>query len=131
MPLEAALWLAEDDPVAAISVLDEADADAAATGMRSLRELTGLAHAEVACSTGDLRTAIELTRDLLERPFSESCTDAVRLVSFAALLAEDEITLRVAADIGRRGRCGPLPAWHRGPPRVLIGSTCCTGARAS
>jgi predicted ATPase/DNA-binding CsgD family transcriptional regulator len=102
VPLQVALGLADDDPVAAISLLAGADADPAVTGMRSLRELSRLARAEVACSTGDLITAIELTSDLLERPFSSLWGDAVRLVSFAALLAEDESTLRGAVEIGER-----------------------------
>ena len=110
VPLIAAQDLAEDDPVAAIAVLDEAAATAEATGMRSLREMSIVAQAEVACSTGDLTTALELTRDLLERPFSSWWNDAVRLVSFAALLAEDEATLRVAADAGERAlRTSPGP----------------------
>ena len=46
--------------------------------------------AELACSTGDLATAIELTRELLQGPCSSWWSDAVRCLSFAALLAEDE-----------------------------------------
>ena len=83
--------------------MTEADAVAAASGMRSLRDLASYARAELACSTGDLATAIELTRDLLQGPWSAWWNDAIRCLSFAALLAEDEDALRCAADAGERG----------------------------
>ena len=70
--------LAEDDPAAAIPVLDEADAAAAASGMRSFASwpasLTQRWHA---------RPAISSTRSSSQRPpaasFSSWWTDAVRL----------------------------------------------------
>ena len=88
-PLLLAWTLAEDEPTAAAPVLEEARAAATASGMRSLRAMAHLAEAELACSTGDLATAIQLTTDLLHRPWA-FWGDAVRLASFAALLAGDE-----------------------------------------
>ena len=100
VPIWLAWVLAEDDPAAAAPVVAEADAVAAASGMRSLRDFASYARAELACSTGDLVTAIELTRDLLQGPWSAWWSDAIRCLSFAALLAEDEDALRVRG--GRR-----------------------------
>jgi hypothetical protein len=121
VPIMLAYDLAEDDPAAATPVVDEAEAVAAASGMRSLREMAIVARAELACSTGHLCTAIELMRDLLQGPFSSLWSDAVRCLSFAALLAEDEDALRCAVDAGERGlRTSPgVPLWaQKGPHRI-------------
>jgi DNA-binding CsgD family transcriptional regulator len=122
-PLQLAFVLAEDEPAAAAPVVTEADAVAAASGMRSLRDMASFARAEWACSTGDLVTAIELTRDLLEGPWSSWWTDAIRCLSFAALLAEDEDALRCAADAGDQAvRISPgLASWaERGRQRLAL-----------
>ena len=102
VPIWLAWVLAEDDPAAAAPFVTEADAVAAASGMRSLRSFASYAQAELACSTGDLVTAVQLTRDLLQGPWWAWWGDAIRCLSFAALLAEDDDALRCAADAGVR-----------------------------
>jgi predicted ATPase/class 3 adenylate cyclase/DNA-binding CsgD family transcriptional regulator len=95
--------LAEDEPAAAVAVLEEAQAAAAASGMRSLRAEASLAEAEVACSTGDLATAIAVATEALENPGNPSWSGFVRLASFAALLAEDEDALRILKEAAEQG----------------------------
>jgi predicted ATPase/class 3 adenylate cyclase/DNA-binding CsgD family transcriptional regulator len=102
VPIFLAWLLAEVDPAAAAPAVADADAVAVASGMRSLRESASFARAELACSTGNLVTAIELTRELLQGPWSSQSASAIRCLSFAALLAEDEDALRCAADAGER-----------------------------
>jgi predicted ATPase/class 3 adenylate cyclase/DNA-binding CsgD family transcriptional regulator len=122
-PVQLAFVMAEDEPAAAAPVVTEADAVAAASGMRSLREMASFARAEWACSTGDLVTAIELTRDLLEGPWSQWWNQAIRCLSFAALLAEDEDALRCAVGAGDHAvRISPgLSSWAaRGRQRLAL-----------
>ena len=94
------------------------------------RDFASYARAELACSTGHLATAIELTRDLLQGPWSAWWSDAIRCLSFAALLAEDEDALR-SRRTPPSEPCVPHPAYRRGPSTVRTGSACCTVARAS
>ena len=79
---------------------------AAASGMRSLRAMASLAEAELACATGDLAVAIEIATELLQHPWNSYWQGFVRLVSFAALLTEDEHALRLAAEAAERGLRG-------------------------
>jgi predicted ATPase/class 3 adenylate cyclase/DNA-binding CsgD family transcriptional regulator len=112
VPINLARRLAEDDPAAATLVMNEAEAAAAASGMRLLRELNSLAQAEMACSTGDLFTAIERARTLLHGQFFSWWNEAARILSFVALLAQDEEALRCAVDAGEHGlRISPGPSW--------------------
>jgi DNA-binding CsgD family transcriptional regulator len=103
VPLMLTWLVAEDEPLAAVPVLEEARAAATASGMRSLREMASLAEAELACSTGDLSTAIELTTNLLRRPWDSWWPEIVRIASLAAFLTEDEPALQVVVDAAKRG----------------------------
>ena len=96
-------------------VVAEADAVAAASGMRSLRDLRALAEPNGARSTGDLVTAIELTTDLLQGPWSPWWRDAIRCLSFAALLAEDERRASLRASTPASEPAYLTPASHSGP----------------
>jgi predicted ATPase/DNA-binding CsgD family transcriptional regulator len=99
VPLMRACFLAEDEPVAAVAVLAEARAVGSASGVRSLRALVGLAEADLAGSTGDLATAMQLATDFLQRPDNSSWwRDFLRIAGFAALLNEDEDALCAALD---------------------------------
>jgi predicted ATPase/class 3 adenylate cyclase/DNA-binding CsgD family transcriptional regulator len=99
VPLLRACFLAEDEPVAAVAVLAEARAAGSASGVRSLRAMVGLAEADLACSTGDLATAIQIATDFLQRPDNSSWwRDFLRIAGFAALLSEDEDALCAALD---------------------------------
>ena len=121
-PLMLALCLAEDAPLAAAPVFEEAQAAAAASGMRSLRTMASLAAAELACSTGDLAVAIDIATELLQHPLNSWWSGIVRLVSFAALLTEDEDVLRIAAEAAERGlRSSPGGAFWADKPRHRLG----------
>jgi predicted ATPase/class 3 adenylate cyclase/DNA-binding CsgD family transcriptional regulator len=93
---------AEDEPAAAHPLIAEAQTVARTSGMQSLRDAARLAEAELANSVGDLARGIELTRELVESRFSALWTGAMRVLSFAALLARDGEALRVAAHAGDR-----------------------------
>ena len=117
--------------MAAVPVIEEARAAATTSGVRSFRAMASLAEAELACSTGDLPTAIELAMDELQRPWSSSWSDLIRLASFAALLHEDEDALRSQVDAAERGlrkhaRHGAIGATVRS-----TGSDCSTINRVS
>jgi len=78
--------------------------------MRSVRILADLAHAEAAASHGDLPDAIALARPVLSGPFSSWWSDAVRILSFAALMTRDDDSLRLAVDTADRAmRTSPGP----------------------
>jgi len=112
-PLMLALLLAEDDPVAAVPVLEEARVAATASGMHSLRALASYAEAELACSTGDLAVAIDVATHFMQHRSNPLWDGFVRLASFAALLTEDEDVLHIAteaADLGMRRSPGAR-AW--------------------
>ena len=121
-PLMLALLLAEDDPVAAVPVLEEARAAATASGMRSLRAMASFAEAELACSTGDLAVAIDVATDLMQHRSNPLWGGSVRLVSFAALLTEDEDVLRIAAEAAELGlRSSPGARAWADKPRHRLG----------
>ena len=93
-----ATWMANDDPVVAAPLL--ADLSRTATTSRSRRssEGTRAATAMAARSTGDLRTCIHLTTDILNDGSADAVNDAVNLIGVAALLARDEQALRLAVE---------------------------------
>jgi DNA-binding CsgD family transcriptional regulator len=93
---------AELDPTASADLLDEGEAIAAASGVRSLRAVADIARANAAASRGDLRSAIESARRLLEDPGAAWANDAVRILSLAGLLAMDEAALLLAVEGAER-----------------------------
>jgi predicted ATPase/class 3 adenylate cyclase/DNA-binding CsgD family transcriptional regulator len=106
-----ALGMAEEEPAAAAPYLLQAQAVATASGMRSLRIECDMAHAEAAASNGDLAHAIGLTRPVLTGPYSSFWSDAVRILSFAALLIQDHDSLSLAVEAADRAlRTSPGPA---------------------
>ena len=118
MPLVHAWGLAEDEPVATAPVIEDARAAATASGVRSLRAMASLAEAELACSTGDLPTAIEVAMDDLQGPWTTPWGDHIRLASFAALLLEDEDALRSLIDVAERGLRNLARHGAMGQPRA-------------
>jgi predicted ATPase/DNA-binding CsgD family transcriptional regulator len=122
VPLMLAWTLAEDEPAAAVPVIEDVRAVATASGMRSLRALAALAEAELACSTGDLDTAIRSSLELLQGPWNAEWGNYLRLVSFAALLAEDEDALLAAIDAAERwSHSTPGESSWTGLPRHRLG----------
>jgi predicted ATPase/class 3 adenylate cyclase/DNA-binding CsgD family transcriptional regulator len=94
--------VADDEPRAAGPLLAHARAVADASGMRSLRDAARLAEAEEANSTGDLARSIELAIAVLHGRITGSWPHAVRALSFAALLAKDEVALHRAVEAADR-----------------------------
>ena len=90
---------ADADPTEVTALLARLD-QLTATPRRS-RQGARLAAAMAARSTGDLRTCIDLTTDVLERGTPDAVLDAINLISTAALLARDETALRLALERGR------------------------------
>ena len=109
--IELAFELAGNEPAAASRALREADRLAAASGIRDLRNLACFAHAEAACSNGDLALTIQLAGDVLASGYCSRWADGLRMMSFAALLACDANALRLAVETGDRAqRRSPGPA---------------------
>jgi predicted ATPase/class 3 adenylate cyclase/DNA-binding CsgD family transcriptional regulator len=102
LTISLAAEVAEEDPAAAVPLLQEATAAAAASGMRSLRDLARFGRAEAAAATGDLAEAIALATDVLASGASTHASSAIRALSVAGLLAEDVDALRLAVDVGDR-----------------------------
>jgi predicted ATPase/DNA-binding CsgD family transcriptional regulator len=107
--------LGELDPMAAAPLIDQGAAAAAACGVRSLKVVANMASAEAAASRGDLRSAIETTRRLLEDPGAAWMNDAVRILSYAGLLGVDEESICLAVEGAERvDRETPgLAGWSR------------------
>jgi predicted ATPase/class 3 adenylate cyclase/DNA-binding CsgD family transcriptional regulator len=95
--------LAMNEPGRAESAVAEASTLAAGTGSRQLRDGAAMNEASLACSTGDLPRAIALAKGILGNPSCADWSEAVRNLSFAALLSMDEDALRIAADASDRG----------------------------
>jgi predicted ATPase/class 3 adenylate cyclase/DNA-binding CsgD family transcriptional regulator len=104
---------ANDDPVAAAPLL--AALSRTATTSRNRRSIEGarLATALAARSTGDLRTCIQLTTDVLNDGSAQAVNDAVNVIGVAALLARDEQALRLAV-----GRAESMQRKNSGLPMV-------------
>jgi predicted ATPase/DNA-binding CsgD family transcriptional regulator len=98
--IQIAWQIAEDDPAAANPLIAEADDLVRASGSRRFHDEMLLARASAARTEGDLPTCVELGRRLLQGGRSYSRTQAVHMLSYAALLALDEEALREAADAG-------------------------------
>jgi predicted ATPase/class 3 adenylate cyclase len=102
---------ADDEPAIAAPLLRDAQALASASDNRFFRDAVRMAEAQAATSHGDLAGGIELASAVLNSGSSDSWGDAVRVLSFAALLARDEDSLRFAVDAGERSvRVSPGPA---------------------
>ena len=93
---------ATNEPAAAELLVAEASAIAARSGAQSVRDLARANEASLACSTGDLPLAIKAATSCLDKPFFYYWADAVRDLSFVALLVRDEDALRFVS----RGRAG-------------------------
>jgi DNA-binding CsgD family transcriptional regulator len=93
---------AQNDPVAAAPLLLQADAVAAASGMHSLRDAARFAHAEAAAAQGDLDDTIDIAKDMLESPSSMIWSKAVRALSAAGLLAQNDAALGRAVEAADR-----------------------------
>jgi predicted ATPase/DNA-binding SARP family transcriptional activator len=103
--------LAADEPAAAAPLLLEAQAVAAASGNRDLRDAARMANAEFAAATGDLAGSIELTSSVLTSAPWANWAEGVRVLGFSALLARDELALSLAVEVGNRAlRMSPGPA---------------------
>jgi predicted ATPase/class 3 adenylate cyclase/DNA-binding CsgD family transcriptional regulator len=100
--IDLAYDLADNEPAAAAPLLLHAHGLAAASDNRLMRDTVRMAHAEAAAAQGDLTAGIELASAVLSTGSSASWGDAVRVLSFAALMARDEDTLRLAVDAGER-----------------------------
>lgn len=83
-------------------VLAQADALAAASANRYLRDYRVLAHALAAASTGDLPRCIAIARRLLDSPAPAMVRSGVRTLNFAALLACDKDALRLTVEATAR-----------------------------
>jgi predicted ATPase/class 3 adenylate cyclase len=103
--------LAEDEPGAAAALLTQAQALAAASGNRGLRDGARQAQADAAAATGDLAASIELATGIVRSTSSATWAGAVRVLGSSALLARDEQALRLAVEVGDRAlRMSPGPA---------------------
>ena len=103
LTIAIAFDLAMNEPGRAEAVVAEASILAAGTGSRHLFDAAATNEASLACSTGDLPRAIALARGILGNPSCAYWSEAVRELSFAALLSMEEDALRIAADAGDRG----------------------------
>ena len=95
--------LAMNEPGRAEAAVAEASILAAGTGSRHLLDAATANEASLACSTGDLPRAIALATGILGNPSCAYWSEAVRELSFAALLSRDGDALRIAAASGDRG----------------------------
>ena len=103
LTITIAFDLAMNEPARAEAVVAEASILAAGTGARQLFDAATTNEASLACSTGDLPRAIALAKGILGNPSCAYWSEAVRELSFAALLSMDEDALHIAADAGDRG----------------------------
>ena len=103
LTITIAFDLAMNEPGRAEAVVAEASILAAGTGARQLFDAATTNEASLACSTGDLPRAIALAKGILGNPSCAYWSEAVRELSFAALLSMDEDALHIAADAGDRG----------------------------
>ena len=94
--------LAVGEPAAAAPLLREALSLAESSGCRHLRMEAHMAHADAAASHGDLADAIKLARGVLETASSGSWPEAVRVLGYTGLLAQDKEALRCAVEVGER-----------------------------
>jgi hypothetical protein len=94
--------LAEEEPAAGAPLVLQAQALAAASGSRALRDAARMAHAEAAAARGDLAGSIDAAKGVLQGASSAYLAVAIRVLGFSALLAMDVGALRFAVEVGDR-----------------------------
>jgi predicted ATPase/class 3 adenylate cyclase/DNA-binding CsgD family transcriptional regulator len=94
--------LVEEDPVAARTLLSEAESMAAASGSRYLQDQALALRANAARNEGDLRLCIRLGQSVLQSGGTFRRPSMLHIVSYAALLAGDEDALRQVAEAGHQ-----------------------------
>jgi predicted ATPase/class 3 adenylate cyclase/DNA-binding CsgD family transcriptional regulator len=96
--------LAEDEPAAAMDMLDGAEAMAASTGCSLLVDSALMARVNAARAAGDLALCIELAERILQTASPGWSDDAIRELGFAGLLMRNRSAVSTAVDTGDRGR---------------------------